>query len=120
MNGALLFGLVIAVVSIWGAAYLLSVWHEDRADMISKGESVTLLRTWPFSRVLAYVAIACMLASNYLTWPTTLRLIEFPNYREIQTALTPFTLTALLVLDVAFVVIALYLRVIRGRGVRVP
>lgn len=116
MNGVVVFGLAIAIASIWGAAYLLRIWHEDRDDMIRAGQSVTFLRTWPFSRVLAYVAIACTLASNTVAIPLTLRLVNFPNFREIGIALTPFTVTSLLVLDVAFVVIAIYLRIVRSRA----
>lgn len=113
MNGVILLGFAIALASIWGAAYLLRIWHEDATDMKRHGEAVTFLRTWPFSRVLAYVAIACMLASNFLLVPTALRLAGRP---DLQVALTPFTLTSLIVLDVAFVVIALYLRVVRSRA----
>lgn len=115
MNGVLLLAIGIAIVSIWGAAYLLSVWHDDRADLLRRGHEVSTFRTWPFSRVLAYVSIACMLSSTYLGTLTVLRLIGLPEQEEIRVALTPFTLAALLVLDVAFVIIAAYLRFLRGR-----
>lgn len=119
MNVVLLLAVAIAGASIWGAAYLLRVWHEDRAHMIASGEPVTLLRTWPFSRVLAYVAISCTLASTYLGWLTIARLLNLSvlglTNEQMRVELTPFTLAALLVLDAAFVVIALYLRVIRSR-----
>lgn len=110
MTSLLGLGIVIAAASIWGAAYLLKVWHDDRTERRAEGKP----DGWPFSRVLAYVAICCTLASNYLVVPTALRLLGIPNFRDIQVALTPFTLTALLVLDVAFVVIALYLRLVRA------
>lgn len=109
MTLALLFGLAIALTSIWGAAYLLRVWHEDAAAMRAAGT----WQSWPFSRVLAYVAIACTLASNYLVLPTLLRLLGFPL---AQAALTPITVAALVTLDVAFVVIAIYLRIVRSRS----
>jgi len=106
----------IAVLSIGGSAYLLSLWHEDARAIKASGGVVSNLRTWPFSRVLAYVGIGCTLSSNYLLVPTTLRLIGIANFREVQVALTPLTLAALLFLDMSFLIIALYLRLIRGRS----
>lgn len=119
MSLAIIVG-TIAILSIGGSAYLLWIWHEDARSMKVGGGAVSAWRTWPFSRVLAYVAIGAMLSSNYLFVSTILRLLDVPNYREIQLALTPLTLAALLFLDMAFLIIALYLRVIRGRGERVP
>ena len=122
MNGVLFLAIAVAIASIWGAAFLLRIWHEDRDDLQAAhvkdpkaNPPVRFLRTWPFSRVLAYVAVLACLASNTVGLPLILRLIEFPNFREIGLALTPFTITSLLWLDVAFVVIAIYLRIVRSR-----
>lgn len=110
MTVAVLIGAIIAAGSVWGAAYLLSLWHEDARSLRRVS-----WRTWPFSRVLAYVSIACTLASNYLIVPSALRLLSVEGFHDIVAALTPFTIIAIIVLDVAFVVIAIYLRVIRKR-----
>ena len=111
MNGVLLLGIAIGLASVYGAAYLLSVWHEDR-DSGTRG--------WPLSRVLAYLAIAGTLASNFLSAVSLLRLLNVPDFRAIQLALSPFTLAALLTLDVLFTILALYLRYVRSRSGRRP
>lgn len=107
----LIAAVLIAAASIWGAAYLLSLWHEDRDEQLARGRHPG----WPLSRVLAYLAIGATLASTLLGVLTLLRLIAFPSFREIQVALSPLTVTALLYLDVVFTVLAVYLRVIRRR-----
>lgn len=107
MSLVLLFAIAIGFVSFWGAAYLLKVWHEDR-DTGTTG--------WPFSRVLAYLAIAGALASNLLGAVSLLRLVDFPNFREIQLALTPLTISALVILLLLFPTLAIYLRAVRATG----
>ncbi len=121
MSLILFVGTVIGLASLYGAAYLLSLWHEDRAERRA-GNEVAIAHGapdpgdgWPLSRVLAYLAIASTLASNYLLIPTALRLVDFPNFRDIVALLTPFTIAALIVLDCLFTILALYLRAIRGR-----
>ena len=111
MTFIVILAVTIGVVSFGGAAFLLSVWHEDRAAGA---------RGWPISRVIAYLSIAGTLASNFLSVVAVLRVIEFPNFREIQLALTPMTTVALLTLDVLFVVLALYLRAVRATGYITP
>lgn len=105
MTPILIFAIVVGAVSLGGAAFLLSLWHEDRASGT---------RGWPLSRVLAYLAIAGTIAANVLGVVSFLRLLDVPNFREIQVALTPFTVVALLVLDLLFPVLALYLRAVRA------
>lgn len=112
--------LAIAAASIGAAAYLLALWREDAADLKAVGRWRGILRTWPFSRVLAYVAIGCTISSNVLGAVTLFRVLGTgplgpDTVRHIQAALTPFTLTALVFLDVAFVILAIYLRIIRRR-----
>lgn len=107
MNVVLLFAVVVGVVSFGGAAYLLAVWHEDQA---------TGTTGWPLTRVIAYLAVAGTLASNLLSFVSFLRLADVPNFRDIQLALTPLTITALLILDSLFTVLALYLRAVRATG----
>lgn len=111
MSGVLLLALVIGLGSFYGAAYLLSLWHDDRA---------TGTTGWPLSRVLAYLAIAGTLASNLLSAVSVLRLANVSDFRDIQLALTPLTLTALLVLDAIPTVLALYLRAVRATGYMTP
>lgn len=113
MTVAYAIGIAIALASIWGAAYLLKLWHEDAALLRQQGVDVTHLRTWPFSRVLAYVAVACTLASNFLIVPTVLR---FTGVINATIVLAPLSITAFLVLDISFVVIAAYLRIVRSRS----
>lgn len=107
MNVIYVIGVAIGVASFGGAAYLLSVWHEDQRSGT---------RGWPLSRVIAYLAIAGTLASNTLGAVTLLRLAGVENFRAMQLALTPLTLTAILTLDALFTILALYLRVIRARS----
>lgn len=119
MSALVLLGLAIAVASIWGAAYLLSLWHEDRADMLSSGQSVTW-QTWTVSRVIAYLAIVACIASNTLAAVATLRLLDAPDFLAIRDALQPLTLPALIYLDLVFTLLAIYLRVVRARSGRRP
>lgn len=112
-----LIGIAIAFASIWGAAYLLSLWHEDRRDLIATGHHVSL-RTWPVSRVIAYLAVGACIASNVLAAVTSLRLIAVPNFLAIRDALNPLTLPALVYLDLVFVILAVYLRLVRARNGR--
>lgn len=107
MTIVLLLVLAIGAVSLWGAAYLMSVWHEDR-QMGTTG--------WPLSRILAYLAIVGTIASNWLAGLTLIRLANVPNYRDIQVALTPLTLIAIILLLSLFPILASYLRVIRATG----
>ena len=111
MNLVLILAVVLAVVSFYGAAYLLSVWHEDKRSGTDG---------WPLSRVLAYLAIVGTLAANWLAGLTLIRLAEVPGYRDIQIALTPLTIIVILALDLLFPVLALYLRVIRASGYMTP
>lgn len=111
MTLVLFLALAIGLASVGGAAYLLALWHEDR-DTGTTG--------WPLTRVLAYLAIAGTLASNFLGFLSLLRLVEFPNFRDIQLALSPFSLVALLTLDVLFTLLALYLRAVRMTGYMTP
>lgn len=106
-------GIAIALASIWGAAYLLSLWHEDQRDMQARGVKVTI-RTWTVSRVLADLSVAACISSNILAAVTFLRLLNVPNFIEIRDALQPLTLPALVFLDLAFVILALYLRAVRA------
>lgn len=119
MNGLVILGLGIAVASIWGAAYLLSLWHEDQHDMIAQGQKVTW-RTWPVTRVIASLAIGACLASNVLGTVALLRLQGTPNFLAIRDALQPLTLPALVFLDVMFVLLAGYLKFIRVRSGKRP
>ena len=116
MNALVLLGIAIALASIWGSAYLLSLWHEDRDEQRSRGVNPG----WPISRVVAYLAIAACIASNTLAGVTVLRLLNVPDFAAIRDALQPLTLTALVYLDVVFVILAVYLRVVRARSGRRP
>jgi hypothetical protein len=107
MTVVLLISVAIGVVSFGGAAYLLSLWHEDRRSGTTG---------WPLSRVLAYLAVAGTLASNTLGAVSLLRLLEVPNFLAIRDALQPLTLAAVIVLDLLFTALALYLRVVRARS----
>ena len=107
MTPVLLLFVLIGLVSFGGAAYLLTVWHEDRASGT---------RGWPLTRVVAYLAIAGTLASNHLAGLTVLRLSGNPRYPEVVAALTPMTIVALLVLLALFPILAAYLRVVRATG----
>jgi hypothetical protein len=111
VNLVIILAVVIGAVSFGGAAFLLSLWHEDQASGTTG---------WPLSRVIAYLAVAGTLASNLLSFVSVLRLVDVPNFRDIQLALTPLTVTALLVLDVLFTVLALYLRAVRATGYMTP
>lgn len=115
MTGLVLVGVVIALASIWGAAYLLSLWHEDQRDMIAGGHGASW-RTWPLSRVVAYLAIVACIASNVLGAVALLRLLDVPNFLAIRDALQPLTLPALVFLDVMFTLLAIYLRILRARS----
>ncbi len=111
MNLVLVLAVVIGVVSFGGAAYLLSLWHDDRRSGTDG---------WPLSRVIAYLAIAGTVASNYLAGITLLRLLEVPSFREVQANLTPLTIVAILTLVVLFTILALYLRAVRATGYITP
>lgn len=112
MTFVLVLGVLIALGSFGGSAYLLALWHEDAGLLRASGTRVSW-RIWPFSRVLAYLSIGSTLASNLLAFGALIRIANVANYHEIQIALTPLTLIALLFLDSVFLVIAAYLRLIR-------
>ena len=111
MMPVVILGVTVGLASFYGAAYLLSLWHEDARSGTTG---------WPLSRVLAYLAIAGTLASNTLAALTLLRLLDVPNFIEIRDALQPLTFAALVTLDVLFTVLALYLRVVRSTGYITP
>lgn len=121
MSVVLLIAVAAAAISIWGAAYLMSLWHDDRDELLARRPPVE--PGWPFSRVLAYLGIVATLSSNLVGAVALLRLLEVPSFRDAQLALTPFTLASLLYLDLVFPLIALYLRSRRRRhdaGEEVP
>jgi hypothetical protein len=108
MTLIIVIGVVIGVVSFGGAAFLLSLWHEDHA---------TGTRGWPLTRVLAYLAIAGTLASNVLAAVALLRLmLPTSEFIVIRDALQPLTFTALITLLLLFPVLAVYLRAVRSTG----
>lgn len=115
MNGLVVIGLAIALASIWGSAYLLSLWHEDQRDMIAHGQPVSL-RTWPVSRVIADLAVGACISANVLGFVTILRLGAFPGFVAIRDALLPLVVPSLVYLDLAFVILAAYLRIVRARS----
>jgi hypothetical protein len=103
--------MIAAPASIWAAAYLLSLWREDRNSGTDG---------WPVSRIIAYLAIGSTVAASLLAALTGLRLADVPNYREIQLSLTPFSVTAVLYLMIVFTVLAVYLRAVRATGYMSP
>lgn len=107
MTPVLVIAVGIGLVSFMAAAFLLSLWHEDQASGT---------QGWPLSRVLAYLAIVGTLAANLIGAVALLRLADVPNFRELQLALSPMTLGAILILDLLFPVLALYLRAVRATG----
>lgn len=110
----------IAAAAVAASAYLLSLWHADQADLKRRGEYHGW-RSWPFSRVLAYVGAVSTVASTYLAVVTVARATFDPaTGAAVIQALTPFTLAAILVLDLAFILIAGYLRILRRRNHRRP
>ena len=111
----------IGVVSIGGAAYLLALWHDDERDLRASGRWRGWLRTWPFSRVLAYVGAGTTAAAVYLAALTILRVVlagQGVDFAPITQALTPLTIAALLYLLAAFPIVAGYLRLLRRRNHR--
>lgn len=111
MTVVLLLILAISLVSLYGAAYLLALWHEDRASGTTG---------WPLSRIIAYLAVTGTIASNWLAGLTLIRLANIPNYRDLQVTLTPLTLIAIVLLLSLFPILATYLRVVRAMGYITP
>jgi hypothetical protein len=117
VNALVLLGVVIAAASIWGAAYLLSLWHEDRDEMLTRA----VTPGWPLSRVIGYLAVAACIASNTLASVTVLRLfLDGSDFATIRDALQPLTLAALVYLDIMFTLLAVYLRAVRARSGQRP
>ena len=111
MTGTVLLATVIGGVSLYGAAYLLALWHEDRAAGTNG---------WPLSRVVAYLAVVGTIGSNYLAGLTYIRLLDVPNWQAIQVALTPLTFAFIVALILLFPALALYLRAVRATGYMTP
>ena len=116
---------VIGLFSIWASAYLLRLWHDDEADLRARGKWRGGLRTWPFSRVLAYVGAGATTAAVYLAALTVGRLVVTARagaetWAPATMALTPLTIAAIFYLLLAVPVVALYLRFLKGRNHRKP